>query len=73
MAPGPGLGPAVAVGRVLAVPLPRQLVVVEVEPGVVVRIPEERPAHVGHGGHRTAQCQGPVHLPSGLVLQLSGE
>ena len=36
VAPCPGLGPAVAVGRVLAVPLSRQLVVVKVEPGRIL-------------------------------------
>ena len=70
---GPGGRPAVLVVGVLPVPLPGQLVVVELKPGLVVPGPEERPAHVGHGGHRTAQCQRPVHLPSSLVLQLSGE
>ena len=68
---GPGGRSAVLVVGVLAVPLPGQLVVVELKPCLVVPGPEEGPAHVGHGGHRTAQCEGPVHLPPGLVLQLS--
>ena len=56
--------------RVLAVPLPGQLVVVEVEPGVVVCVSEQGPTHVRHGGHLAAEGQGPVQLPPGLVLQL---
>ena len=66
----PGGGSAVPVCRVLAVPLPGQLVVVEVEPGVVVCVSEQGPTHVRHGGHLAAEGQGPVQLPPGLVLQL---
>ena len=45
---GPGGRPAVLVVCVLAVPLPGQLVVVELKPCLVVAGPEERPAHVRH-------------------------
>ena len=45
------------------------LVVVELEPCAVVRIPEEGPAGDEHVRHRGAEAQRPVQLPPGLVLR----
>ena len=69
--PSPGLGPAVSVGSVLSKPLPRQLVMIKVKPGVVVRVSEQAPAPVAHTVDLGAQGQAAVQMPPSLVLKLS--